>query len=73
MTAMPRPSRGVGGAALFPPGDHVAAAARVDELVGDRARRIAYGDRLQRHQRAELSLAAWADRTIGVYERAVAR
>lgn len=63
----------VDGAALFPPGDHVAAAARVDELVGDRARRIAYGDRLQRHQRAELSLAAWADRTIGVYERAVAR
>jgi glycosyltransferase involved in cell wall biosynthesis len=63
----------VGGAALFPPGDHAAAAARIDELVAETEDRAAYGRRLQDFQRSELSVDRWVERTLAVYERTLAR
>ncbi|WP_298804886.1 glycosyltransferase family 4 protein [uncultured Pseudokineococcus sp.] len=60
------------GAALFPPGDHEAAAAHLRRLADDDDARRAYGDELRDLQRRELSLDVHVDRLQRVYEDALA-
>lgn len=58
-------------AALFPVGDANAAAELIDRLTADEDARGAYGERLRAHQRAELGVERWVDRTMAEYERVV--
>ncbi len=60
---------GVAGAALFPPEDAAALAARIDALASDGDRRSAYGEALRARQRAEFTFRRQTDRTIDLYER----
>lgn len=58
---------GVSGAALFPPGDAVRAAAELDALLADEAVRSAYGARLRARQREEFTVDEQISRTLEVY------
>ncbi len=62
----------VPGAAMFPPGDAAGAARELVRLAADDAVRRAYGEALQRWQRAELSLETHVDRLEEEYAAALA-
>jgi glycosyltransferase involved in cell wall biosynthesis len=57
---------------LVDPGDAPAASARIVELLADDGKRTAYGEAGLRRARDEFSVARMTDRTIAVYERALA-
>lgn len=63
----------VDGAALYPPGDHLKAAAQLERLAGDPDLRSRYGQRLRRFQQAELSVGPFVDRVAHFYDRVLTR
>jgi len=62
---------GVGGAALFAPGDAVAAATQLSRLMHDSAERERYGASLRRRQRTSFSLDAQTEATLRVLQSVV--
>lgn len=60
-----------GGGLLVPPGDHVALARGLAELLADPARRRVLGERASRVVRERFSAAAMAEATVGVLNKHV--